>query len=565
MDLQQYDVMKMDLAEVLRGATMRPLPDGSQEVARDLFARLSDDRFNLVVVGRFSRGKSTLMNAMLGAAWLPTGVVPVTSVITTVTYGTIPQVVLYYQNTNLFMEIPIAELKDHVTERGNPGNRRRIRTADVQIPAEILRRGFHFIDTPGLGSSIIENTRTTESFLPQADAFVLVTSFDSPLSEEEQRTLRMVHDSGRRVFVLVNKQDIVDDGQRGEVMDHLHAELAQIFKENVPLVFPISAQEALDARTRSNAVQLNSSGLPAFETALVNFLVNEKRREFLLNMAKRIGDLMGAQPDAAADLEHLRALRAHIESTKPDTDNIGTVPEGPISSTIGSCEVCTAILEANFEFTAKYQYDLYGKRQSQAELSERRGLCAPHMSYFEAMAAPSGICTAMAPVVQRRASEMRGLAGHGPDGHMACEAVAASLPTRETCPICDVAIHTMDKMVREISMRLARDTEGELQNLSAICLPHLRLLLEVIDDRAVVRRVLNRQADLLDRVSEDMRRFAMKRDGMMRHLITKEEEAAGPRGLRILVGESRAQLGPRAEDDASHSMHPRPEDGPVPL
>lgn len=562
MDLQQYDQMKMDLAEVLRSATMRPLPEGSQEAVRDLFARLSDDRFNLVVVGRFSRGKSTLMNAMLGAGWLPTGIVPVTSVITTVTYGSLPQVVLYYQNTNLFREIPIAELKDHVTERGNPGNRRRIRTAEIQIPAEILRRGFHFIDTPGLGSSIIENTRTTESFLPQVDAFVLVTSFDSPLSEDEQRILHVAHDSGRRVFVIINKQDLVNEEQRREVVDHLQTQLAQVFEESsMPPVFPLSAEEALGARTTGDGAKLDGSGLPAFETMLVNFLVNEKRREFLLNMSKRIGDLLDVQPDAMADLERLRALRTEIEAAKPEMGAISPAASIPISSTIASCEVCTAILESNFEFTAKYQYDLYGKRQSQAELSERRGLCASHTSYFETMAAPSGICTAMSPVVQRRAGELRALAAHAADGRMACEAVAASLPTRETCPICEVAMHTANKVVRELSRRLTQDADAQLQNLSAICLPHLQLLLEVIDDRAVVRRVLNRQSDLLDRVSEDMRRFAMKRDGMMRHLITKEEESAGSRGLRILVGDSRAQLGPRAEGHSRGNSRDRQAEG----
>jgi hypothetical protein len=55
--------------------------------------------------------------------------------------------------------------------------------AEIQLPAEILRRGFYFVDTPGLGSVIVENTLTTETFLPEADAFVLVTSYESPLSE----------------------------------------------------------------------------------------------------------------------------------------------------------------------------------------------------------------------------------------------------------------------------------------------------------------------------------------------------------------------------------------------
>ena len=67
--------------------------------------RLAEDRFNLVVVGRFSRGKSSLMNAILGRYRLPTGVVPLTSVITTVTYGSEERVTLHFRGSGLIEDI----------------------------------------------------------------------------------------------------------------------------------------------------------------------------------------------------------------------------------------------------------------------------------------------------------------------------------------------------------------------------------------------------------------------------------------------------------------------------
>jgi hypothetical protein len=62
----------------------------------------------------------------------------------------------------------------------------------------------------------------------------------------------------------------------------------------------------------------------------------------------------------------------------------------------------------------------------------------------------------------------------------------------------------------------------------------------------LVAAVLLRQADLLDRFAEDMRHFALKRDGLQRHLTTKEEAVASERALRVLVGNPRAQQGPEA-------------------
>ena len=84
MDLRDYERVKFELAEILRTVPYEASQTGR---LREVFSRLAEDRFNLVVVGRFSRGKTSLMNALLGMDRLPTGVVPLTSVITTVGYG----------------------------------------------------------------------------------------------------------------------------------------------------------------------------------------------------------------------------------------------------------------------------------------------------------------------------------------------------------------------------------------------------------------------------------------------------------------------------------------------
>lgn len=545
MDLQQYDRLKTELGDIVRGAVLRGGLDRLQQNVRDLFGRLAEDRFNLVVVGRFSRGKSSLMNAMLGADRLPTGIVPVTSVITTVSYGTEEQVVLYYQHTSLFMEIPISQLAEHITERGNPGNMRRIRTAEVQLPAELLRRGFHFIDTPGLGSSIVENTRTTEAFLPEADAFVLVTSYDSPLSEEEQRVLQMVQRSGRRLFLVVNKQDCADATQRQQVLEHLASQLAGIFGNDPPPVFSVSAQQGLAARMHGDSAQLAASGLPAFETALLDFLINEKRREFLLSMIGRIGALVGDQAGTEQDHARLGTLRTEIESAQPTpapTEAIAS--RAQISSTLPSCEICAGVIGALFDFLAEYQYRLSGDREVQAELAERHGLCGPHTWLFETIAAPKEICTGFAGVAERQAATLRATAQGKPAGALACQAIEAALPNRRSCAACEVGRRAARDAVDAAATRLRRDMTAALPELSAICVPHLRLLVAALGDSALVQTVLLRQADLLDRLAEDMRHFVLKRDGLQRHLTTKEEVAAAERALRVLLGHPTAQMGP---------------------
>ena len=217
MDLKEYEQEKFAIADIIRSAqAINTKDDALRSDCRDLLTRLAEDRFNLLVVGRFSRGKSTLMNALLGGDHLPTGIVPLTSVITTVRYGSQKQVVLNFNDSGLRRKVPLSQLAEYVTQQSNPANIKHVAYAEIELPVEILRRGFFFVDSPGLGSSIPENTETTEQFLPEADAFVLVTSYESPLSEEEDRILHRIRLTNKRLFVVLNKQDTVTAEERSQ-------------------------------------------------------------------------------------------------------------------------------------------------------------------------------------------------------------------------------------------------------------------------------------------------------------------------------------------------------------
>jgi hypothetical protein len=139
--LEQYSKLKLELAGTLR-ALLRFAEQRKDEMAvgdcRRLLARLAEDRFNLAVVGQFSRGKSSLMNAFLGAEKLPTGILPLTSVITTVAYGESERVLLQREGWTFPQEISLSHLPEYVTQQGNPGNEKRVTLAEIQ-----LRRSFH--------------------------------------------------------------------------------------------------------------------------------------------------------------------------------------------------------------------------------------------------------------------------------------------------------------------------------------------------------------------------------------------------------------------------------------
>lgn len=389
MNLRDYERVKFELAELLRAVEVcfkeQHREDGGR--IQELFARLAEDRFNLVVVGRFSRGKTSLMNAILGSDRLPVGIVPLTSVITTVAYGSNEEVVIRYLTRSLPSEVPLSALPEYITQRHNPGNVRQVRTAEVKLPVELLRRGFYFIDTPGLGSPIRENTRTTEAFLPEADAFVLVTSYESPLSEEELKVLHTSGASARRVFLVINKQDLVAPDDRDEVLAYIRAQLVERFGERAPPVFSVSAQEGLAAKRGGNLDRLAASGVQALEAELVRFLITEKSHEFLLRLSDRVAALVGElapSTDNTALAERVHALSAGIAE-----GHRGGVPraEGHTVESLASaprefrpCAVCQRVLEASFDFLSRYQYDLSFRPEVRQAHAARGGLCPLHAS-----------------------------------------------------------------------------------------------------------------------------------------------------------------------------------------
>ena len=161
--------------------------------------RFEEGRFHLAVLGQFKRGKSTLLNALLGHSLLPTSVVPLTAIPTFVQYGPDLRICVRYRNgkpAEEFAGRSIEEaakiLEGFVTEECNPKNRLGVMQVDVLHPAPILQHGVVLIDTPGVGSTFTHNTRATLNFLPQCDAALFVVSADPPLTEVEVEFLKVV-------------------------------------------------------------------------------------------------------------------------------------------------------------------------------------------------------------------------------------------------------------------------------------------------------------------------------------------------------------------------------------
>jgi len=273
------------LHEVVRQETRKALMETR--------AKLAEGAFNLVVLGQFKRGKSTLINALLGEKILPTAIVPLTSVVTILRYGPQLRVEVQYLDERK-QEVQLADLPAYITERENPRNQKGVKEVTVFYPSAYLKGGVRIIDTPGAGSVYSHNTDVAYAYLPYVDAAIFVTSADPPLSNSEHQFLTDIRAFVDKLFFILNKIDQVSEADREEALEFT----TRIIEENVGKgrvkMHPLSARMALDGKRKGDSGLLQASLLPAFERRLQDFLVYEKGKVFLRavvnNLLKLVAD-----------------------------------------------------------------------------------------------------------------------------------------------------------------------------------------------------------------------------------------------------------------------------------
>jgi GTPase Era involved in 16S rRNA processing len=541
-NLREYESSKFELAEVLRAIKSR-LPKERVELhtrLTELFTRLAEDRFNLAVVGRFSRGKSTLMNAILGVDRLPMGILPLTSVITSVTYASREEIQIEFEHSRIDREICMSELADYVTECGNPRNIKRVSRARIGLPVELLRRGFYFVDTPGLGSNIAENARTTEEFLPEADAFLMVCGYDAPLSDDEMRVARILARLGRRVFFVLNKHDVVSAAERFEVYQYAHDRLTEIFGGSVPPIFSVSARDALQGKLESKAAQVESSGLTALEEELTRFLIEDKSRELLGSMCSRSLQVL-AETKSDIDADSLRARLAGLRQkyTKQGRERTPVMANGTVARNIGArveeCLLCSHVSDALFKFLCQFQYELETSAEVRERFASGEGLCESHLRLYASMASERGLCLALTPLVGRMTATLRSaaalLTGENPGAaHDGLNSAIAG------CAVCRIQRATELEVIAEFAAGRERTIFAPRGILPFLCVAHLRLTMSQVRDLTWLNALLMSEASAAERLAEDMQRYVLKRDGIRHRLVTEEESRAAKNAIDFIAG-----------------------------
>jgi small GTP-binding protein len=266
---------------------------GLAYVARDIretrLPKLDDERFTVVVLGEFNHGKSTFINALLGAPIMPTGITPTTAVLAHVMHGPRATATLVGDDGG---RTPIASgaLADWLTVEGQAhqagkGNGKgeggsagaTFHHIELTQPAALLENQLTIVDTPGVNDINEQRAEITYGYLPRADAAVFLLDATQILTASERQFLeeRILRSTRDRLLFVVAKTDLLDEAELAETLAFAKKHLAAIVPE--PAIFPVSAKRAL-------AGDRAGSGMDAFITAL-GATVENQRRKLLLDHA----------------------------------------------------------------------------------------------------------------------------------------------------------------------------------------------------------------------------------------------------------------------------------------
>lgn len=196
----------------------------------------------VTVMGEFSSGKSSFVNAFIGADVAATGITPTTATINVVKYG-VERGGRILGRDGSITELAWDQLQPRL-RRLTADEARAIDRVEIVLPLANLAK-VHIVDTPGLNSILPEHEDTARAFIARADAIVWVFTAGQGGKASERKALDAIRAQGKRVLGVLNKRDQLSEGDVAEVVAHVERELG----DRVEVVVPFSARQALAART----------------------------------------------------------------------------------------------------------------------------------------------------------------------------------------------------------------------------------------------------------------------------------------------------------------------------
>lgn len=229
---------------------------GFEARLKEIEDKQNDKCLNLSVIGEFSSGKSSFINALLGEDMLVSSVLQGTTVVNTlIEYS--PKMVIevtFVDGKDNFKLFPdkISDLREKLSyiTTDNSSYARRIDMVKVGFPAELLKSGIRIIDTPGTNSLQSWHEEVTRRALRTiSDVSVVLTDATHPLPETLLAFMdENIADLYAQCALVVTCIDLVPKKEHEGVLSYIKKKMSALPKGDRALVVPYCAPAVIGER-----------------------------------------------------------------------------------------------------------------------------------------------------------------------------------------------------------------------------------------------------------------------------------------------------------------------------
>ncbi|MDY6274683.1 MAG: dynamin family protein [Succinivibrionaceae bacterium] len=183
------------------------------------------DHFQVVapLIGEFSTGKSSLVNALLGRSVLSVNITPETAVPTEICYSSDEHAVVFGSNGGTeTISVDEFQKREFSVDK--------VKKVQLYLNNAFLREisSVKLVDMPGFNSGIELHSRAIDEYLPDAEAYILLFSArSSTISSDMAGFLKELHLHGMPVFLLISKSRAVTEDELRICVERIRADAAK--------------------------------------------------------------------------------------------------------------------------------------------------------------------------------------------------------------------------------------------------------------------------------------------------------------------------------------------------
>lgn len=319
------------------------------EVVKDNLKNLENGEFSIAVVGEFSAGKSTFLNALMGERILPSFTNETTATVNFLRHksvakdGACGEVVYNDGTSEKIYSTDLETVSKYVCTNSKVDVAKNVDHLDLYLDSKFLEGNVTLVDTPGLNGIAEGHKEITMQQIERSSAGIFMFNANKPGSRSDFEFLSELRKNvdGSSILLLLNRIDTikVSEGETVEtVIDKLKENYKKVYPDvkTIPEIWPVAAYPALIARSAQDNFDYDGkngnftkeekekfeekSQMKAFEDRLWKFLTQgeKAKQELLAPVSQLIAQLASIKKDINIQLDFLNGSvdRDSIEEQK---------------------------------------------------------------------------------------------------------------------------------------------------------------------------------------------------------------------------------------------------------